>query len=267
MNAAPADLGRRTLLAAADAALLAPLANARAQARDRVEAVRKLIGDARPQTSGLVLDLPMLSEDGSSVPLTVTLRNDVPLSDASFIRSLHLFAARNPSPEIASFELAPAMGRVQISTRVRLNETQHVIAVARLSQGAVLVAEREVRITTSGCLARSGGAEGPEMQVRVRLPPKAPPGVPVEVVTLITHPMETGLATDAGGKTPPERIIRSFEASFAGSPLLRATLHRSMAANPYLRFAFTPKAAGRLELRWTEDGGRSAQYAGEIALA
>jgi sulfur-oxidizing protein SoxY len=260
---------RRRLLGASGALgllLLAPR-GAQAQARERVEAVRKLIGDARVQ-SGLLLDLPMLSEDGSSVPLTLTLRDDVAVSDASFIRSLHLFASRNPSPEVASFELAPLMGRLQLSTRIRLNETQHVIAVARTSQGVVLVAEREVRITTSGCIGRPGGAEGgQEMQVRVRMPPKLKAGAPAEVVTLISHPMETGLVADASGKMPPQRIIRSFEANYAGSPLLKATLHRSLAANPYLRFAFTPKGAGKLEMKWTEDGGRSTQYAGEIQLA
>lgn len=256
---------RRALLGALATLLLTRTDGARAQFR--VEAVRRLIGDAKVQAGGLVLDLPMLSEDGSSIPLTLTLRGDVPVSEANFIRSVHLFASRNPTPEVASFDLSPLMERVQLATRIRLNETQHVVAVARTSQGAVFVAEREVRITASGCVAQPGASPASQqMQVRVRSPAKVKPGAPAEVVTLISHPMETGLATDAAGKTPPQRIIRTFEASFAGTMLLKATFHRSMAANPYLRFNFLPKGGGKLDLKWTEDSGRTAQYSGEIAV-
>lgn len=256
---------RRMLLAGAAAPLLGSAAVAQAQMRDRIEAVRRLVGGATVQTSGLVLDLPALSEDGSSVPLGVSLTAQLPVSEANHMRTLHLFAARNPTPEIASWEFSPAIGRLQLSTRIRLNETQHVIAVARTSQGQVYVAEREVRITASGCLARPSGAEGgQEMQVRVRLPGKLAAGGTAEIVTLITHPMDTGLAQDEKGRTIAQRIIRAMDVNFAGVPLMRGTFHRSLSANPYLRFAFTPKSGGRIDIRWTEDTGRSVQYAGEI---
>ena len=256
---------RRMLLAGAAAPLLGSVGTAGAQIRERIEAVRRLIGGAAVQTSGLVLDLPALSEDGSSVPLGVSLSPLVVVSEANHLRSLHLFAARNPTPEIASWEFSPVIGRLQLSTRIRLNETQQVIAVARTSQGQVYVAEREVRITASGCLARPSGAEGgQEMQVRVRLPGKVAAGGTAEVVTLISHPMDTGLAQDDKGRTIAQRIIRAMDVNFAGAPLIRGTYHRSLSANPYLRFAFTAKTPGRIEIRWTEDTGRSAQYAGEI---
>jgi len=258
---------RQVIIAGVGALALARFGAAQAQARDRIEAVRKLIGGAKVETTGLVLDLPMLSEDGSSISLSLAPRADFPLGEASHIRSVHLFAARNPTAEIASYELSPLMGRFQLSTRIRLNETQHVIAVARTSQGVLYAAEREVRITTSGCLARPSGAEGgSEMQVRVRLPQKLKVGAPAEVITMISHPMDTGLAPDANGKTIPQRIIKSFEANYAGAPLIRATYYRSLAANPYLRFVFAPKGAGRLEMKWIEDSGKSAQYSGDIAV-
>jgi hypothetical protein len=76
--------------------------------------------------------------------------------------------------------------------------------------------------------------------------------------------MDTGLAQDDKGRPIAQRIIRAMDVNFAGAPLIRGTYYRSLSANPYLRFAFTPRATGRIEIRWTEDTGRSAQYAGEI---
>lgn len=264
----PNEIRRRTLLAGLGTLLAARFGDASAQARERVEAVRKLLAGAKVEPGGLSLDLPMLSEDGSSISLTLAPRADLAITEANYIRSVHLFASRNPTAEIASYELSPLMGRFQLTTRVRLNETQHVIAVARTSQGVVYAAEREVRITTSGCLARPSGAEGgQEMQVRVRLPGKVAAGSPAEVITMVSHPMDTGLAQDDKGRTIAQRIIRAFDANFAGAPLIRGSYHRSLAANPYLRFTFAPKAAGRLELKWTEDTGKTAQYAGDIAVA
>ena len=246
-------------------AFVALSTSAWAQAWERFEPARKLIGDAKPSGEGLVLDLPLVSEDGSSVPLTV--RVERPMTDDDYVRSVHLFATRNPSPEIAEFEFSPRAGRAQVTTRVRLNESQTVIAVARTSKGAVLAASREVRITTSGCFARADTYEtSGEMLARVRVPAKTQAGTPAEVLTLINHPMETGLREGADGKILPQRIIRSFEATLDGEPFFRAALHRSLAANPYLRFYVAPKASGKIAFKWTEDTGRVADAAASIAV-
>jgi sulfur-oxidizing protein SoxY len=255
-------------LGASGAALLAWSGNALAQASgwERVEAVRKAIGDAKPVTSGLALELPLVSEDGSSVQLSV--RADSPMTDDSYVRSIQLFAARNPSPEVAEFEFSPRAGLAQVTTRVRLNESQTVFAVARTNKNVVYLAARDIRITTSGCLVRADTYEtSNEMQARVRTPPKWEAGKPNEVLTLINHPMETGLREGADGKIVPQRIIRAFEATLDGEPVFKATLHRSLAANPYLRFHVAPKANGKLAFKWTEDTGRVAEQGATIAVS
>lgn len=266
---APASMiSRRTftgLAAASAAAALAGPAFAQAEPWNRLDAARKAIGEATPLTKGLVLDLPLLSEDGASVQLTVTA--DSPMTADDHIVSIDLFASRNPSPEIAGFRFTPLAGRAQVQTRVRLNETQTVIAVARSSKGVVYATARDIRITTSGCLVRAGGSDGAaEMQPRVRAPSRGRPGEPVEVLTLISHPMETGLREVPGGGVVPERIIRSFAATLGSETVLEATFHRSLAANPYLRFFVRPPASGTLAMTWTEDSGRTAEAKAEIAV-
>jgi sulfur-oxidizing protein SoxY len=232
---------------------------------ERIPAARRIVGDTAPANGKLALELPLLSEDGSSVPLTV--RAESPMSAEDHVRSIHLFASRNPSPEIAVFEFTPRAGIAQVGTRVRLNESQTVIAVARTSKDEVYVAERDIRITTSGCLVRADTYKtDQEMAPRVRVPAKFSAGKPTELLTLINHPMETGLREGADGKLLPQRIIRSFEATLDGEAFFKAALFRSLAANPYLRFFVAPTASGNVAFRWTEDTGRMAEQAAAIAV-
>jgi sulfur-oxidizing protein SoxY len=253
------------LLGASGVVLLALPTSASAQAWDRLEAAKKVIGSAKPSTSGIALDLPLVSEDGSSVQLTVNV--DRPMTDADYVQSIHLFASRNPSPEVASFELTPRVGRANIMTRVRLNESQTVIAVAKTNKGDVLATSRDVRVTVSGCLIRADTYESAgEMLPRVRVPAKATAGTPAEILTLISHPMETGLREGPDGKVLPQRIVRSFESTLDGEPLLKATFYRSLAANPYLRFYAAPAKSGKLAFKWTEDTGRVAEASANIAV-
>jgi len=254
-----------TGLGAAGLALvfLAPAASARPW--ERLGAARKVIGDAPVATEGLELELPLVSEDGSSIPLTV--RAASPMTADDHVSEIHLFAAANPTPEIATFRLSPLAGRAQIMTRIRLNESQTVIAIARTSAGKLLAAARDVRVTVSGCMMRAdAGPAVTPMQARVRAPQRARKGEPAEVLTLINHPMETGLRRDAQGELIPQRIIETFEASMDGAPALSARLYRSLAANPYIRFFIAPQTSGELSLRWREDSGRTAEHSASIAV-
>lgn len=257
----PAQISRRSALrlGAAGMAFIAFGGAARGDAWERLEAARKLLGGRTPSSQGIVLELPLVSEDGSSVPLTV--RADSPMTAADHVQSIHLFATRNPNPEIAEFRFTPLAGRAQVATRVRLNESQTVIAIARTSRDEVRAVAREIRITTSGCLVRADTqTETNEMAVRVRAPERLRLGEAGEVLTLVQHPMETGLREDAAGKLVPQRIIRGFTAEVGGERVFEATLYRAIAANPYLRFFVAPKAGGELVLRWTEDTGRIATH-------
>jgi sulfur-oxidizing protein SoxY len=253
-------LSRRKLLslAAGGFAIAAQPAFAQSAPWDRLAPARKLLGESEPLTKGLAIELPLLSEDGSSVPMTVSAES--PMTADDYIEWIALFAARNPNPEIAVLRFSPRSAPAHVQTRVRLNESQSVIAIARSSKGATYAASRDIRITTSGCLARAGDSDGSqEMQPRVRAPAKVRRGEPAEILTLISHPMETGLRELPGGGVAPQRIIRTFEAKIGGEPVFTAELHRSLAANPYLRFFVQPRQSGSLVMTWTEDSGRTAE--------
>jgi sulfur-oxidizing protein SoxY len=131
--------------------VMLPLGGA-ARANPALEAaMRRLIGEARPEDGGMALRLPALAENGAQVPVTVTV--DSPMTAAEHVSAIHLLATRNPTPGIASFHLTPALARAEVQTRIRLAEDQQVLALAVLSDGRVRRAIAETRVVTGGCIA------------------------------------------------------------------------------------------------------------------
>jgi sulfur-oxidizing protein SoxZ len=92
-------------------------------------------------------------------------------------------------------------------------------------------------------------------KARVRLPESAKVGDVIEIKTLISHMMETGQRKEPDGKPIPRLIIRSFSATFAGAEVLKAELHPSVSANPYLAFYMRVPSPGEFEFTWTDDNG------------
>jgi sulfur-oxidizing protein SoxY len=141
---------RRRALAYLLALCAWPLARARAADADSVEAmVLKVTGGAAVQSGRVKLEIPLLADNGNSVSLKVNV--DSPMTATDYVKSIHLYAARNPRPNIANFYLGPRAGRAQVSTRVRLGGSQRVLAVAALSDGSFWSATADVVVTLSAC--------------------------------------------------------------------------------------------------------------------
>ena len=92
-------------------------------------------------------------------------------------------------------------------------------------------------------------------RARVKLPESARVGDIIEVRTLISHVMETGLRKEGDGRPIPRDIINSFTATFAGAEVFKAELHPAIAANPYLAFFMRVPGPGEFEFTWTDDRG------------
>ena len=65
--------------------------------------------------------------------------------------SIHIFNEKNPQPNVGNFYLGPRAGRAQISTRIRLSDTQTLIAIAKLSDGSFWSATADVVVTLAAC--------------------------------------------------------------------------------------------------------------------
>lgn len=142
---------RRFLAVAASlAAGLIPSRAARAQADPFAALVREFTGGAAVTTGRVTIDTPLLADNGHSVLLK--LRVDSPMTAAAHVRGIALFSEKNPRPVIAKFRLGAGAGRAEVATRVRLNGSQRLLAVAQLSDGSYWSGGVEVVVTESACL-------------------------------------------------------------------------------------------------------------------
>ena len=112
--------------------------------------IRRWSGDALPRPGRIELDIAPLVENGNAVPITV--RVDSPMSAADHVREIVVFNERNPQPEVLRCSLTPASGRAEVSARIRLATTQHLVALARMSDGSVWQHTVEVIVTLAACL-------------------------------------------------------------------------------------------------------------------
>ena len=85
---------------------------------------------------------------------------------------------------------------------------------------------------------------------RVRVPAQAKKGELIEVKTLISHEMETGMRKDSAGKTIPRQIINKFTAAFNGKMVFEADWHTSISANPYQAFFYKAQETGEFSFVW-----------------
>jgi sulfur-oxidizing protein SoxY len=111
--------------------------------------VKKAFGDRPAKEGRIKLDLPTIAENGLSVPLTFEVES--PMSEADHVKVVHLFAEGNPSPLVAAFHFTPMIPKAAAQIRVRLAQTQNVLAYAEMSNGEIFVVKREVKVTIGGC--------------------------------------------------------------------------------------------------------------------
>ncbi|MGA7485616.1 MAG: SoxY-related AACIE arm protein [Xanthobacteraceae bacterium] len=113
-------------------------------------AIRKVVGEAPIKQGKVKLDLPPLIENGNAVPLTVACES--PMTDEDHVKAIHVFTEKNPQPNVVSIALGPRAGRASVSTRIRLADSQKLIAIAQTSDGSFWSAEVDVVVTLAACL-------------------------------------------------------------------------------------------------------------------
>jgi sulfur-oxidizing protein SoxY len=121
-----------------------------AAATPTAAAIDEIVGDAPVHQGKVKLEVPPLVENGNAVPLTVSV--DSPMTEREHVKSIHVFNEKNPQPNVASFYLGPRAGRAQVSTRIRLADSQKVIAIAQLGDDSFWSDSVDVVVTLAACL-------------------------------------------------------------------------------------------------------------------
>lgn len=142
---------RKFVLGASAAAAGLWTAPALAQDANRAweDALKTILGDARPIEGRINFDMPEIAENGNTVPFTIGL--DSPMTEKEYVKAIHIISTGNPQPGVATFHYTPQSGKASVSSRMRLARSQEVIAVAELNDGKFVIARRPVKVTIGGC--------------------------------------------------------------------------------------------------------------------
>lgn len=111
--------------------------------------IKKLYGDKAMKEGKIKIDLPSIAENGLVVPLGFEVES--PMTDKDYVKAIHFFAEGNPNPLVASFFFTPLAPKAAAAIRIRLAQTQKVVAIAEMSSGELFTAAKEVKVTIGGC--------------------------------------------------------------------------------------------------------------------
>ncbi len=120
-----------------------------AKKEDADEAIQKITGNAKIQEGRVTLTIPPLIENGNLVVLKVSVQS--PMTANDYVKAIHVIAEGNPLPNIFTAYLTPRSGTANITTRVRLADSQRVWAIAQMSNGSFWQGSAETLVTLSAC--------------------------------------------------------------------------------------------------------------------
>lgn len=131
---------------AAKTPLVGPLAPNPAEFKKLME---QFTSGKATQADGLQLDVPVLADNPSAVPVKVKVT--LPITEQDWCEEITVLAELNPSPLACRMQFTAAAGTAEAAARIRLSQSQTVHALARMKSGKVLVAKQATTVAASGC--------------------------------------------------------------------------------------------------------------------
>jgi sulfur-oxidizing protein SoxY len=148
------DQSRRELLTGAavfaGGLLLVSVRPADATPASMQAAIRNVLGDVEIGKGKVSLDIAPLVENGNAVPMVVAVES--PMTATNYVKAIHVFNEKNPQPNVISIHLGPRAGKATVSTRIRLADSQRVVAIAQMSDGSIWSEEVNVIVTLAACV-------------------------------------------------------------------------------------------------------------------
>lgn len=117
---------------------------------DAEELIKKFTGGKTATEGRVRLDLPEIAENGNTVPMTVSVAS--PMAPEDHVKSIHVFNEKNPQPHVFDARLGPRNGKAVIATRIKLGDSQKIVAIAETSKGEFFSASADVIVTLAACL-------------------------------------------------------------------------------------------------------------------
>lgn len=116
---------------------------------EAMEAIAKIVGSNPVRDGRVKLIIPPLVESGNLVVLKLSVESPMTVTD--YVKAVHVIAEGNPLPNIFAAYFTPRSGRAELTTRVRLADSQRVWAIAQMSDGSFWQAYADTLVTLSAC--------------------------------------------------------------------------------------------------------------------
>ena len=106
--------------------------------------VLQALGAAAPvESTDVTITGPDIAENGAVVPVGAS-------TTLPGVKRLLIMIEKNPALLAAAFDVTESI-EPAFTTRVKMNQSSNVIAVAMMADGKVLFAQKEVKVTLGGC--------------------------------------------------------------------------------------------------------------------
>ncbi|WP_299130090.1 quinoprotein dehydrogenase-associated SoxYZ-like carrier [uncultured Amaricoccus sp.] len=206
----------------------------------------------------LRLEAPTRAEDAAIVPIHITQ-----LEGTAPITRLTLVVDENPAPVVAVFDFGPAMGPIDLETRIRVNVYSNVRVIAQTADGQLHMTGRFVK-ASGGCSAPASkdaaaalAALG-KMKARWFDATPSQAGTRREAQVMLRHPNYSGLQRNQITHLfIPAKFVNLMEVRQGSELLFSMEGGISISEDPTFRFRYTDSGQGEaLEVHATDtDGG------------
>ena len=113
------------------------------------KALSTFTGSATPQAEGLQLDIPVLADNPSAVPIKAKVT--LPITEHDWCEELIVLAELNPIPLACRIRFTAETGSAEAAVRIRLSQSQAVHVLARMKSGKLLAGKQTITVAASGC--------------------------------------------------------------------------------------------------------------------
>jgi sulfur-oxidizing protein SoxY len=109
-----------------------------------IDEVIKGLGIAKPvESKDISFTAPDIAENGAVVPIAVS-------TALPNVKRIAFLVEKNPTTLAGVFDFTDAV-ETSVSTRIKMQQTSNVLAIAMTGDGKVLFAQKEVKVTLGGC--------------------------------------------------------------------------------------------------------------------
>lgn len=212
-------------------------------------------------TDVLQLYVNQRADDAAVVPVMVrTFINQKP---ERYIKHIYVIIDENPSPFGVKFTMTPQSGRADIETRVRMESSSPIRAIAEMNDGSLWMDSAMV-FGAGGCSAPISGGPLDASLGKIRLSMDnmlGSAGEPVPAQLMIKHPQITGMSTNV---ILEPHFVRQVNVYYADQLVMSADVDFTISENPVFRFYFLPEEDG--ELRAEVVDSSDLRFEQEIAV-